>query len=97
MDADACLRLVAVELSKQGWSPQQVAGRSPIDHPGDVPGVARRPHPPPARARTRPAGTADRRFVVLVPRSERDATTASEAVMDLVQCLPDVVCRSLMR
>ncbi|WP_395109540.1 transposase [Actinomadura sp. SCN-SB] len=33
MDVGACLRLVVVELLKQGWSPQQVAGRSPIDHP----------------------------------------------------------------
>jgi len=35
MDVGACLRLVVVELLKQGWSPQQVAGRSPIDHPAD--------------------------------------------------------------
>ncbi|GAA0956318.1 hypothetical protein GCM10009550_42200 [Actinocorallia libanotica] len=35
LDDDPCLLLVAVELLKQGWSPQQIAGRLPIDHPGE--------------------------------------------------------------
>ncbi|WP_198653321.1 IS30 family transposase [Actinocorallia populi] len=35
MDDDPYLRLVVVELLKQGWSPQQIAGRLPIDHPGE--------------------------------------------------------------
>ncbi|TDC86294.1 helix-turn-helix domain-containing protein [Actinomadura sp. 7K507] len=35
LDADAYPRLMVVELLKQGWSPQQVAGRLSIDHPGD--------------------------------------------------------------
>lgn len=163
IDGDAYLRLVVVELLKQGWSPQQVAGRLPIDHPGDehvrvsheaiygwiyaLPkgelarqcltlrsGRTRR-RPAHGRARRaprirgirwideRPADAVDRqvpghwegdlvvgkdgktavatlvervsRFVVLVPLAGRDAATVSEAVIDQVRGLPDVVRRSL--
>lgn len=35
LDADPYLRLVVVELLKRGWSPQQIAGRLPLEHSGD--------------------------------------------------------------
>ncbi len=163
LDADSYLRLVVVGLLKQGWSPQQIVGRLPLEHPDDqavrvsheavyawiyaLPKgeLARqgltlrsgRTRRKPARGRVakaprlagmrwieeRPADAADRqvpghwegdlligkdgrsavgtlvervsRFVVLVPLAARNATTVSEAVIDSVQGLPEVLRRSL--
>lgn len=163
LDADAYLRCVVTELLKKGWSPHQVAGRLPIDHPADeavrvsheaiygwiyaLPkgelarqGLALRSgrtRRKPAHGRAlraprirgmrwieeRPAEATDRqvpghwegdllvgkngrsavgtlvervsRFVVLVPLAGRDAATVSDAVIDQVSGLPEVVRRSL--
>ncbi|WP_395106634.1 IS30 family transposase [Actinomadura sp. SCN-SB] len=165
LEADAYLRLVVVELLKQGWSPQQVAGRLPLDHAADQhvrvsheaiygwiyalpkgelarqglalrsgrtrrrPAHGRAPRAPRIRGMRwideRPADAADRqvpghwegdllvgkggrtavatlvervsRFVVLVPLAGRDAATVSEAVIDQVKDLPEVLRRSLTR
>ena len=160
LDADANLRCVVTELLKKGWSPRQVAGRLPIDHPADEAvrvsheaiygwiyalrkgelarqGLALRSgrtRRKPAHGRAprirgmrwieeRPAEATDRqvpghwegdllvgkngrsavgtlvervsRFVVLVPPAGRDAATVSDAVIDQVSGLPEVVRRSL--
>ena len=163
LDTDPYLRLVVVELLKLGWSPQQITGRLPLEHPDDqavrvsheavygwiyaLPkgelarqGLALRSgrtRRKPAHGRIpkapriagmrwieeRPADAADRqvpghwegdlligkdgksavgtlvervsRFVVLVPLAARNATTVSEAVIDQVKDLPEVLRRSL--